>query len=1039
MLSTLHRFFLKGSRTIRYRTTSIVLILAIIIGCPVLSEAQSISKSKINVSFQGETLKEALRKIEALSIYHFVFFDEEINHVPTINKRFENKDISEILNELLLKYKLTYKQVGNNIIINTVKDKLNLKGKISGSVKDANTGDLLIGVAVSSETGQGTITGEDGNYVLELDEGQHTLEIRYIGYLSITKEVTIKADRTKEIDIALNEDKNSLTEINVVDRRITQNQSAVIHEIREARSIVSGISGEQIRRTQDRDAAEVIRRIPGISVIQNRFIVIRGLPFRYNAVLLNNALAPSFEADTRAFSFDIVPSSTIDRIMVYKTAAPELPGDFAGGAVKVYTVGLPSKDGLNITYQASYRPNTTSRDFYEQPQGKNAWLGYDDGTYAMPKGVPKRIEDNNRAGLIDKFNTNWDANKKTATPDQRLNIDFAKRIKVSDKVKFGVVGGINYSNTYQYNVVSKNISIFQYEPYNSFGEAYTFSEQVYQHNARLNGLLNLSLDINGKHQIDFKNIYTHLGSFEYLDRRGKAGLLAGDGAGLGTNQLIHQSVMTNNFKSIFASQLNGTHKLSEGTKLSWLAGYTKSLFSSPDQRTRTRTLLDDSTQLTYTGEFIETVGAGGINQNRYSRYYYTLPEETRTFGLDLEQVLKINNFSPTIKGGIYYENKDRTFELRVLGLMQAFGSNDVVMGESYYPWNSYTASNLLKAGYLAAEIPFLKKFKLYGGVRVEDNQQQLHSYTQANGGGVTGKKVDLDNHIVSYLPSFNLSYSLTDKSLLRAAYSKTLNRPEFREIAPFWYLDMQSFNYVYGNPDIIPQADISNYDLRFEYYPGPSEMVTFGLFYKDFLNPFEFYYYSSTANRNSFIWGNAQKATNYGAEVDMYLSLGRLSDKSAKMSKVLDKFALLFNAAYIFSEVKLRDDAALIQKAKRPLFGQSPYVINVGLNYTNDSIGIKANVSYNIIGKRIVAVGNIDYPDTYDMPRNSLDLTFSKRIFKKLQVSAGVQNILNARFWQAQDGNGDGKFTENKTPWVDNVFQSFYTGTYYTLGISAAL
>lgn len=1008
------------------------------------ASAQSIEERRISISFDNVSIKEALRKVEIAGSLVISYMDDDLIPVARISGKYDQKTIAFILTAFLDKYNLTYRYSGSNVfILKKNKPKEQKKGILTGQVKDLKSGDPLIGVTIKI-AGTGTQTEPDGSFRLELPAGIYPLEITYMGYLPVRQDkVQIAEGKETKVAISLNEDANALSEVIITDWKVTGTNVALVQEIRSANAVTSGISREQISRSQDRDGAEVVRRIPGVSVMQNRFIVVRGLPQRYNTVMLNNAIAPSFEADSRAFSFDIIPSSMIDRVMIYKTAVPELPADFAGGMVKVYTTGMPVKNSLNVSYQASYRAGTTGSGFFEEPQGKHAWLGYDDGTYMMPKGVPYPINRGARREVTPLFNNNWNAVQHTAPLDSRFSLDFARKINLTPKVKLGIVGGVNYSNTYQYRVESRSTGL------NTSGQhyelAYNFSDQVYTHMARVNGLLNVSADIAGKHRIDFKNLYTHTGEYEYTNRNGVSGELAGDGTGLAQDQYIHQMIMTNSFRAIQSSQLNGSHELFRNTHLNWLLGYTKSRYDDPDQRRRTQKapiVADDSGHIAWE----EPYSPNSVSDIYWGRFYYRLPETTRTFGLDIVQPLALGAFTPTVKAGVYIEKKDRSYEMRRLGLLlhtyddngDGKDDNDILVGETYYAWDTYEATNDLTAGYAAVEVPFLQRFKLYGGVRMEDNRQQMHTFTYQG----TQGKIDIDNHKVSLLPSANLSFDLTGKSLIRLAYSQTLNRPEFREIEPFFYLDLRTFSTAFGNPDLKPQTDIYNYDLRYEWYPAAGEMFNLGFFYKKFLNPIEYFYYNATSGRNSYMWGNGNKATNYGAEVDMILSLGRLTKGTSRFGRNLERTTFLFNAAYIYSEVDLGDKAQVYQDKKRPLFGQSPYTINGTLSYTIDSIGLKLNIAYNIIGKRIIMVGNDQNPNVYELPRHALDLTFSKRIGRIFEIKGGVQNILNSRNLQMQDSDRSGLFDvggADYTKWKDNRYLSWYNGTYYTLGLGLRL
>jgi outer membrane receptor for ferrienterochelin and colicin len=1043
------RYPLKKQTMHKKHNRSLLLLFRFLIPCCVLTTgllpmhtaAQSLQQTRISVSFDHIPLRDALKKIEAATPFQFVFMEEDIRQVKAVSGTYDNKPVAQVLDGLLNRHKLIYKQINKNIIISVpVNIEREEAGQVTGIIKDKKTTEAVIG-AIVRIGGQVTQTDIDGRFTADIVAGTYKVTVSYVGYANVNQEnVVVKPGRETHLEITMCEDDNTLGEVVVTERKVTGSNIALIQQIREARAVVSGISAEQIGRSQDRDASEVVRRIPGVSVIQNRFIVIRGLPQRYNTVMLNNVTAPSFESDSRAFSFDILPSGMIDRILIYKTAVPELPGDFAGGVVKVYTTGSTARNYLNITYQASVRPNTTFRDFYEQKQSSKFWLGYDDGTYGLP--LPdelKRIDLlslEERKTLSGKFNNNWDAYRKTAPVDHRFNIDFGRKFELSDEVRLGINGGLNYSNTYRYMVVSRNPGGIMN---NDYVTAYNFADEVQDHDVRLNGLVNVSLDIKGKHHIDFKNMYTHMGSSSYINRNGQSGPAASDASGLGEGQYIRQTVLSNAFRGIYSGQLIGAHELFSNTRINWVLGYTRSNYNDPDQRTRTWTA---SAAEFYPGtQLQERYNRAGesVSGIRWGRRYFILPEEAKTLGLDIEQTIPLGTFKPIVKAGVFVENKNRTFEFRQFAMFSDVDSSKVI-NESYGKSNSYTASNSLKAGYLAVELPIGKRIKLYGGLRIEDNTQELKSYGWQTVGPNAGE-VNLNRQHTSLLPSFNLSYTVSEKNLLRGAYARTLNRPEFREIAPFFFLDFYDFKLAYGNPDMKIQTDIDNLDLRFEHYPAAGEMFAASLFYKRFKNPIEYYYYNGTSGRNNFQWGNALSATSYGAEVEMMIGMARYISSSSFLGKQAQHVSLLFNAAYIFSEVEL--DRTLLQDKKRPLYGQSPYLINAALNYTDDTTGLKLNLSYNIIGRRIIGVGNIDNPSIYELPRHSLDFTFSKKIGKLLELKGGVQNILNARFLQVQDINGDGKFSRDHETidgfLMDNRYQSRYEGTYYTLGIGLRL
>lgn len=1019
-------------------------LLVTAVFCMLLSlVTQAHPPGTISLEMKNAPLTAVLAAIEKQTGTPFIYNRQQVEKVQVASAFYQQKNLTEVLDHLLGQYQFGYKLEGGNIILFPRVKKEEKKpvagpGKLTGKVIDEGNGQPVAGASIRIGN-KGIITDENGMFVITLPKGTYEAEVSYAGFgVKKVTDIIIKEGETFTLDIPLKREKGQLSTVTVSARRIKESgtNAAIVNEIRQADAVVSGISKEQIGRSQDRDAAEVVRRISGVSIIQNRLVVIRGLPQRYNTVMLNNVIAPSFEPDSRAFSFDILPSGLIDRVMIYKTAVPELPGDFAGGVIKVYTTDMPVRNSFNISYSASYNANTTFRDFYEQHQGKKAWLGYDDGTYGMPKNAPGRIDELSipeQRQLTSKFNDNWDAHQKTAPADHRFSLDFGRRISLGNTSKLGVIGAFSYSNTYQYTVMAQNTAGLMS---NVFSSGYRLADQSYDHNVRLNALLNLSFEINKDHRIGFKQLYTHMGSTNAIIRNGATGDAASDGSGLYSGQYVRQFVLSNAYRGIYTTQLSGTHKLFGSTQVNWVAGYTKSRYDDPDQRYRT---LKADTAHYYNDSSLVEPSPGTMSGIYRGRRYFSLPEEIKTAGLDLVQPVSIGDLHFTAKAGLFIEDKKRTFEYRQLGYVE-----DTVTGrritETYGKNNSYNAQNTLKAGYLAVELPVTAHLKLYGGLRIEDNTQELHTYTWQTTGTVNDGRIDLLRKNTSTLPSLNISYTFNDKSLVRAAYSKTLNRPEFREISTFYYMDMMTYRLAYGNEHMKIQTDIDNYDVRFEHYPGAGEMITAGVFYKKFKNPVEFYYYAGTSGYNNFQWNNAVSATSYGAEVELMLGMARYFNGSSGLSRIIQKMSVLFNTAYIHSRVDLGNRAG-IQDKGRALYGQSPFLVNAALNYTDDTRGLKLNANYNVIGKRLTAVGNLVSPNIYEMPRHALDFSFSKGIGKMVEIKGGIQNILNARYQQVQAAEDIKKIAPKTDDTIhgDNIYQSNYTGATFTLGVGLKL
>jgi outer membrane receptor protein involved in Fe transport len=366
----------------------------------------------------------------------------------------------------------------------------------------------------------------------------------------------------------------------------------------------------------------------------------------------------------------------------------------------------------------------------------------------------------------------------------------------------------------------------------------------------------------------------------------------------------------------------------------------------------------------------------------------------------------MGNIKPEIKSGLLIENKDRSFSARNIGFAMSNSSqfnwdlpyvpidtlfldkninytDGIKVDEATNLQDSYDASNKLLAGYLGINIP-VNKFKIYGGLRVEKNRQIINSFND------DGSPLIVDNDYLDLFPSVNMSYDITSKSLVRFAYGRTVNRPEFREIAPFVFYNFEEKATYYGNPELV-NSYINNFDIRYEIFPSAGDMITLGGFYKHFETPIEAHLINAGSGLN-YNYDNALSAQSYGIELDMRKSLRSL-EGSNNFLRMFRNFVLIFNGSLIHSQLKT--DNPNERDSTRAMQGQAPYIINTGLYYDNPKIGLMISAMYNVIGERIAFVGNTSNPHMYQIPRNLLDLTINKKIGKNFVLKAGLKDIFN--------------------------------------------
>jgi len=925
-------------------------------------------------------------------------------------------------------------------------------GSIEGVATDKKNKEVLPGVTVTIDgTTIGTAADFDGHFVIpNVKPGKYKVKASYISYNPvILEDVTVTAEKTTNISISLSENTFALEEVTVTGIRKTNTDISMINVTRMSPLVSIGISGQQILRSQDRDASEVIRRLPGTTIIDDRFIVVRGLAQRYNAVWLNNTATPSSEADVKAFSFDVIPASMIENMLIIKSPAPELPADFSGGFVKITTVNLPEKNSIFISYGTGYAEGTTFDTFKKYKGSSTDWLGFDNGLRSLPKSMPSNLvtyetatnpEIQNRITELGRdLNKSWSPVSGTANTDQRFSMGFNVRFKLGSQ-SFGNITSLTYSNTNNHDLVANNnFSIYDFKnDKSSYNDQ--FIDDQYTNSVKLGFLHNWSWYPAEGQKIEFRNFFNQIGMTRSTLRSGREWYNDG--------RYIHSTELRYLDRSVYSGQVAGEHSFNEGTtKIDWVAGYSFSNKNEPDTK-RYRYIRNDQDTTQYFLLFSDNP-----DLSSESRMWLKLNENIISASVNFVRQFDFSGFKPEIRSGFYFEDKKREFSSRNFGYSKAsnqseFGMTNLPVDEVFTDANinltngiklteitslsdSYSASNKQISGYIAAKLPISSKISFYTGLRVDKNIQNLDSYRQG-----TTIPVNVSRDTINLFPSANLAISLNTKNMIRAAYGLSVNRPEFRELAPFYFVDFDLNAGIYGNPSI-KQAYIHNFDLRFEHYPSPNETFNIGLFYKNFKNPIEMVIMGNNPTQYSF--ENVSSAYSYGIETDIRKSIGFISGA--------ENFSVILNAALIKSKVLFSEGDL---NRDRSLQGQSPYMVNAGLFYYNNDNGLMVTMLYNIIGKRIVAVGRPspneweDIPNIYEMPRNVVDLAISKKLGKKLEIKAGIKDILNDRVRLLQTINTavdmneitKGAFSGKEFFKRDQVTKSYQPGRYITLAIT---
>lgn len=904
---------------------------------------------------------------------------------------------------------------------------------IKGKVTDSTTGEPLIGATIQIDgTPKATATDIDGLFAFSgLDENaNYTLTIKYISYK--TKKIDgVRAEAQPQvIEIKLTPDEQTLNEVTVTGVARKNTEIAVIQMTKSSPVIVSNVSAQEITKTQDTNAGEVIRRVPGVSLIDDKFVMVRGLSQRYNNVWINGGAVPSSEADSRAFSFDLIPSSQIDNMQIVKTPSPEYPADYTGGFITITTKDIPAENTAELSVGGNWNDITSFSDFKYAKGSGTDFLGFDSGMRGLNGGINSTL--NSIAGngvdlLNNHLNNDWRVRNMNPVGDLKLSGSLGRRWKLGDR-QLGMIAAFNYTNEYRkYEDMQNNLfGVYDAEKDESNYLRYSVDDQ-YNHNVRLGAMLNftlLSADGNSKYQL--KNIFNQIGNDRYTWREG----LSAQSDNENSAEYYYRSRTTYN------GQITGKHTFALD-ELDWSASYSYANRNVPDRR---RYLINDA---------LEPGVMQLTSPNDISREWTKLDEHIVSAAVNDKHNFKFGSFTPSLKFGAYGEYRTRKYTTRdfiynwnaasntlpdgfrqfdlseMLSDESYFGADRLYLLEEQHMRNNYKGNNYLGAGYFAANIP-LGNFNIYAGLRYEYDHMELITNTRDNAESPFSHNYEYND----LFPSVNTTYKINDKHQLRLSYGKTVNRPEFREVSPSVFYDFDLASNVQGNTDLKP-CYIQNVDFRYEFYPSKGELISIAAFYKYFDSPIEWTYTVTGGTSLVYSYMNAQRANNYGIELDIRKDLSFIG---------LPGFSWSFNGALIKSRVKFEAGS---KEEDRPMQGQSPYLVNTGLFYKNDKLQLDVALLYNRIGKRIIGVGRSEgttsgnealrVPDSYEMPRDVIDLSASKKFGNHWELKLSIRDLLAQKVYYKQFA--DVHYSNGTSREVEQITRAYKPGR--NIGVSA--
>ncbi len=876
------------------------------------------------------------------------------------------------------------------------------QGKISGKIINEKN-EPVSGAAISIKAGtKGSTSGVDGSFILSLPAGKYEITIKALGYATkVIGDVEVTVNSVTDLNIVLQSSSKDLDNVTVESRSSGRRETvntAIAYQ-RNTNTVASVVSAEAIRRSPDRNTSEVLKRTPGASVQEGRFLIIRGLADRYNQAMLNGIMLTSTEADRKTFSFDLIPAPMIDNIVINKAFVPEYPGEWAGGLVQVNTKDIPAKAFLNIQIGTGFNTQTTGRNFLkEQQAGKWDWLGIDDGTRALPTAYTTKsgfdtLNSVLKTAIGKQLRNSWSAKNSTAAPNISFQANGGFNTKFFGKTLGGTFGLIyNRNNRYiKQGNISNSLSG------TTFSQNYNLEDDRYVQDINWGALGSLSYQIDQRNKVSVKTL---------MNVSAPNSVVAREGVDYNRDELVKGNEFAFKQTIFNSTQIAGDHKLDNNLSFKWYGSFNILDVYVPDQR---RILY--STQRNTSNPYLLLI-SNTLSQQSGSRIFQDLSDYIYTAGGDLTYNFNMFKLKQSVKAGYMLQVKDRLYDAKLFAnylpsdnatLRQL--SPDVIFDPSNFgngEHNSnlfafdaikgtnfrYMANTILNAGFLQLDNQFTRNLRVVWGLRVEDYDQLVGSVKTWD---------PRHTHIIvrDYLPGLNATYKLNKTTNIRLSGSQTVIRPELRELS---YLNLYDFELnasVQGKPTL-ERTKVTNLDLRYELYPQAGEMLTVGIFYKYFNKPIEQIFNEGSGGASTFSFQNPEKATAYGAEIEFRKKLDFIH---------LKHFTLQANGSYMKSRIT---DKGL--KVDRPLQGQSPYLLNIGLMYDLPKHGFTATVLFNQAGERIYLVGDITAgagsPDIYEAPRPVLDLQLSKKVIKdRGEFRLNVSDILNQTqyFYQNAD------------------------------------
>ncbi|MBH25533.1 MAG: hypothetical protein CMH57_14005 [Myxococcales bacterium] len=878
------------------------------------------------------------------------------------------------------------------------------KGRLTGRVTLEKKGTPIVGarVFVRGQPVEAT-TDRSGRFELELPIGAHDLTVIAPEYATASlSQVEVTEEEVAEVQLEMAPVAVELEEYVVLVPRIEGSSTALLEERRESGVVSDMLGAEEMSKTGASDAASALSRVTGVTIVDGKFVFVRGLGDRYSSTLLDGATLPSPEPERRVVPLDLFPTGVLESVVIQKTYSPDMPGEFGGGVVDLRTRGIPGAFVFNVSLSGGVTTGTTLASGLSSPGGSTDWLGFDDGTRALPSEIeaaasecelvlanrfsdcgftPQELE-----GFGESLPNTWETTRETLPPNFGLGVTVGDRFEFTDKLSAGFLFGGNYGNAWSRTDRAFNRYLFPEggEPVS----ADSYDIEFVENEITLGGLLTAGVDYGEDHKLRLTSLLARITTNSNQLRDGF------DDDVMAPVRLTRRRWVE---RELLHNQLRGEHVLESvgGLGVNWHVAYSQADLSEPDRR-------DDRYDFEAGDEEGEGVYLLPVRPDSNQRLFGALQDVNQDARLELvipyawwddlegdvkvgastifrDRDVSVRRFNYT--GGPPGSERGRPPEELFTDALIGPDEGQFQLSEFSRDNDSYVAELTILGAWMMVDAPLTPSLRLIGGARVEQADQRVASYPPLDREEPT-EESELSH--LDVMPAATLSWSFLDGMIARASVARTVSRPSFRELSEALFVDING-QFFRGNAEL-ERGQITHYDLRWEWYPSELESVTLAAFYKDFDQPVEQILEASTENTITFV--NIDSARNYGLELDLRRTLGFIDEE-------LVDFFIAANATLVTSSVTL-PEGGLQTNDERPLQGQSPYVFNVQAGYDDVDRGTSVIALYNVAGPRIESAGSNNAPDSTREPFHQLDFVVRQRLRAGFALSFKGTNLLDS-------------------------------------------